>query len=596
MASTSPLQVYAWAISLGCVAAAGTFARFTLPLFAAVPAVALLTDIAVRSLPACAGRRRRLGLAPVLPVDALAIVFLVGLSAAATSVACIVVDSIFFRTLRVESGPVSTKTDADGGWTSLFGGPLRTSGGLTLTPITSLLYNLDPTNLAAHGLHPHWQHALVNAPVMFGPAALLLLVSAGVMALGRTLNALRRGWGKSSRVAREEPATEAAYNNSKPSEASPSSPSGDALSTVLPLATPCGLGALCLGIVLCGLGGLSLAAHQEPRFLAPLLLPCVILCVLIMLPTSQIPPAAANGSPAVPAHVPRWSCRSISAVAFACLWVVFNVSAGAFFGGLHQAGLTSALVALGDTFHASPASFELALPRVLEAGPRSSILLPWPQAPLHVPGLRSVRLVSAAANDGVSVVTHGTYMAPKSLLRLPAPWAATASAKGRGKTSSWQSWRVPRLTAPWCVGPSHLPSSSLSADPALSTRLIDVDVLGADGAQGAIAAARAAGRHVFVVAPAALAAAAASLVINDTAVAAMGARAAGGGAGASTALPVVTYWPHLSTEHPPLLPAVPPVSAASARESGGLLRWLEIVAGAGVTAAQSARLTVTVVL
>lgn len=593
MASTSPLRVYAWAVSLGCVAAAGTFVRFTLPLFAAAPAAALLTDIAVRCLPACAGRRRRLGLAPVLPVDALAIVFLVGLSAAATSAACIVVDSLFFRTLRVEFGPVSTKTDVDhdGGWTSLFGSPLRTSGSLTLTPITSLLYNVDPINLAAHGLHPHWQHALVNAPIMFGPAALLLLVSAGVMGLGRVLTALHRCWGKASPVAREMPATDAAYNNSKPSDA-PSSLSGDALSNLLPLATPSGLGALCLGIVACGLGGLSLAAHQEPRFLAPLLLPCVILCVMILLPSSQTPLAATISSTAVPARRPRRSCPAVAAVA---LWVIFNVGAGTFFGGLHQAGLTSALAALGDTFHASSVAFELARPHVLGAGSRSSLLLPWPQAPLHVPGLRPVRLTSAAANDGVSVVTHGTYMAPKSLLRLPAPWAATAAVKGRGKSSSWQSWRVPRLTAPWCVGPSHLPSSSLSADPALSTRLIDVDVLGAEGAQGAIAAARTAGRHVFVVAPAAFASTAASLVINDTAVAAMGARVAGGGTGASTALPVVTYWPHLSTEHPPPLPAVL-TTAASARESGGLLGWLGSAAWAGATAAQSARLTVTVVL
>lgn len=45
----------------------------------------------------------------------------------------------------------------------------------TITPINNLLYNFDTTNLALHGLHPHYQHFLVNLPQLLGPALVLLL-------------------------------------------------------------------------------------------------------------------------------------------------------------------------------------------------------------------------------------------------------------------------------------------------------------------------------------------------------------------------------------------------------------------------------------
>ena len=37
-----------------------------------------------------------------------------------------------------------------------------------LTPLNSLLYNLRSENLALHGTHPRWLHAVVNWPMMFG--------------------------------------------------------------------------------------------------------------------------------------------------------------------------------------------------------------------------------------------------------------------------------------------------------------------------------------------------------------------------------------------------------------------------------------------
>lgn len=43
-----------------------------------------------------------------------------------------------------------------------------------ITPLNNFLYNSDPSNLAQHGLHPHYQHFLVNLPQLLGPATALL--------------------------------------------------------------------------------------------------------------------------------------------------------------------------------------------------------------------------------------------------------------------------------------------------------------------------------------------------------------------------------------------------------------------------------------
>lgn len=43
-----------------------------------------------------------------------------------------------------------------------------------ITPINNVLYNTKASNLKAHGLHPHYQHLLINLPQLLGPALLLL--------------------------------------------------------------------------------------------------------------------------------------------------------------------------------------------------------------------------------------------------------------------------------------------------------------------------------------------------------------------------------------------------------------------------------------
>ncbi|KAF7868855.1 uncharacterized protein EAF02_009591 [Botrytis sinoallii] len=54
-------------------------------------------------------------------------------------------------------------------WSYLFSHP-------TITPFNNLKYNLAPENLALHGLHPWYQHSLINLPQLLGPATILLFL------------------------------------------------------------------------------------------------------------------------------------------------------------------------------------------------------------------------------------------------------------------------------------------------------------------------------------------------------------------------------------------------------------------------------------
>jgi phosphatidylinositol glycan class Z len=65
-------------------------------------------------------------------------------------------------------------------------GPLRIRelyNSAIITPWNNLVYNLDETNLAQHGLHPVWQHAVANLPQLLGPALPLVLFSSRKLTL-----------------------------------------------------------------------------------------------------------------------------------------------------------------------------------------------------------------------------------------------------------------------------------------------------------------------------------------------------------------------------------------------------------------------------
>ncbi|OQR74796.1 hypothetical protein BIW11_08843 [Tropilaelaps mercedesae] len=110
------------------------------------------------------------------------------------------------------------------GWIEFWSNPL---GSVVVTPINFLLYNGSVSNLANHGLHPHWLHLLVNIPILFGVHSLFFFCD--------IYRLLRR------------PVV------------------FDAESRFL------------LGCMLVPALCLSLVPHQEPRFLLPLLLPFALL-------------------------------------------------------------------------------------------------------------------------------------------------------------------------------------------------------------------------------------------------------------------------------------------------------------------------------
>lgn len=72
------------------------------------------------------------------------------MSFAMTAYALSVLDTAYFQTER-------TLSDI-----------LRNPSALVFTPLNLLKYNLSSTNLAQHGLHPRYLHALVNLPMLFG--------------------------------------------------------------------------------------------------------------------------------------------------------------------------------------------------------------------------------------------------------------------------------------------------------------------------------------------------------------------------------------------------------------------------------------------
>lgn len=121
---------------LGMLAVFGVFNRITFPAFLLIPGIRLIPYF----------WNRPLSLAVLL------------LSALLTTVVAIILDTAFYTKHQVS-------------WADIVFNPV-------ITPLNNLLYNISPDNLAQHGLHPWYQHLLVNIPLLLGPGAILLLVSA----------------------------------------------------------------------------------------------------------------------------------------------------------------------------------------------------------------------------------------------------------------------------------------------------------------------------------------------------------------------------------------------------------------------------------
>lgn len=169
----------------------------------------------------------------------------------------------------------------DGGSIQVFRDVLR-----YIVPLNAFLYNSKSTNLADHGLHPRFTHALVNMPMLFGPLALCCY---GSMA--------QRFFGLINRRDNLRNATN--------------------------------VDCTCKWVIISGLFVLSCAPHQEPRFLLPCLVPLVVLC--------------GKQSLGLGTGVHNHQKQSKSTI-FILVWVSFNVILYTFFGWLHQGALIDTLI------------------------------------------------------------------------------------------------------------------------------------------------------------------------------------------------------------------------------------------------------------
>ncbi|OAL50990.1 GPI mannosyltransferase 4 [Pyrenochaeta sp. DS3sAY3a] len=119
---------------LGFMVVVGVFNRITFPAFLVLPALSLL---------------------PHFQRKPFSLVFLT-VFALLTAFVAISVDTAFY-------------SPGDFTFSNVFNGAV-------ITPLNNFLYNSDSANLAQHGIHPRYQHFLVNLPQLLGPAFPLLFL------------------------------------------------------------------------------------------------------------------------------------------------------------------------------------------------------------------------------------------------------------------------------------------------------------------------------------------------------------------------------------------------------------------------------------
>ena len=202
-----------------------------------------------------------------------------------------------------------------------------------VTPYNALAYNLDTKNLESHGIHPRCTHTLINFPMLFGPLA---WVAYRALFQAARSAATRSGFftkkKNPDRAGREEEGSRAERTGTgtgtkrTPERATGAVASANATRAAL------------LGVLAVPLVFLSLAPHQEPRFLLPLL-------------PAAAAAAAADGGAASLASSP------VALVA----WSAANLIGAAFFGFAHQGGVVPAVAQLSTVLAEDDESSDHAL-------------------------------------------------------------------------------------------------------------------------------------------------------------------------------------------------------------------------------------------
>jgi phosphatidylinositol glycan class Z len=225
-----------------------------------------------------------------------------------------------------------------------------------VTPYNALAYNLDTKNLESHGIHPRLTHASVNFPMLFGPLAWV--------AYRASFEAARRAT-RSFRVPGPSANEEGSRRRAEKSESAGGSPTRRSPERAKKKRTPeravasaNATRAALLGVLAVPLVFLSLAPHQEPRFLLPAL-------------PAAAAAAAADGAAA----------RLASSPFALAAWSAANLLGAAFFGFAHQGGVVPAVAQLSTVLAEDDESSDHALVYFWRTYTPPESLLAFPAAP-----------------------------------------------------------------------------------------------------------------------------------------------------------------------------------------------------------------------
>ncbi|KAJ2655813.1 alpha 1,2 mannosyltransferase [Coemansia sp. RSA 1200] len=272
--------------------------------------------------------------------------------AALVALGLVLADSVYYGTVRYDSR-------------AAFG----VAGTLTCTVVNNLRYNSDAANLAAHGLHARYMHLAVSMPLLFGPLYLL-----AVAKLWTSVRRISRGFCSSTTT------TGVRYLSSSSSSASPRGGGGSGCAAV-----DSTMLSACLSVVV-GVLALSLARHQEPRFLLPAL-PGIVLFT--------------------------WRWHRLLPAYFWQLWIVYNLAVAGIFGGVHQAGVVPVVKYLADTSVARELG---CVPLNLPSGGDDVVCAHTTNGHTSSSNALDGSLALAFPRLKTNVLLYATYLAPRHLL------------------------------------------------------------------------------------------------------------------------------------------------------------------------------------
>lgn len=216
------------------------------------------------------------------------------------SLGIIFLDSDFYNMTRIIHQPNSTQND----WIS----------SITITPWNAFRYNSQSSNLSDHGIHPRGTHVMVNLPMLFGPLSLIFYFA--------ILQYLYQ-W-----ICAKKQKIQSINDN--------------VVDNDMTLHCKAVIHRMCYGMIFCGLGVLSCAPHQEPRFLLPLIVP------LLILHGGDIVERQKNcfkfSEQQAASHEIYHSIEHSRSRTMNVVWVIFNLLLLLFFGQMHQAGVIPSLL------------------------------------------------------------------------------------------------------------------------------------------------------------------------------------------------------------------------------------------------------------